>query len=112
MVAISAKAKASPRREDNTQPTAIRPAAPPKIMTANNAVKVGSIREKRVLFAKLVLDMEKTATDRMGMTANNPTTSAKSGKTKPGTDVRMEQMMNMITQVVVVKSEKARHLLR
>jgi hypothetical protein len=98
--------------EDNTQPTAIRPVAPPKTITANNAVKVGSMREKSVLFAKLVLDMEKTATDRMGMTANSPTTIAKSGKTNPGTDAKIEQMMNMITQVVVVKSEKARHLLR
>jgi hypothetical protein len=79
---------------------------------ANSAVKVGSLSEKRALLAKLVLDMENTATALSGMTAKSPTTIAYPGKRKPGMKERKEQMMKMITHVVVVNSEKAKHRLR
>jgi hypothetical protein len=107
------KAKANPISDDNTRPTMTPPATAPKTRMAETAVKVGSVSVKSILLAKLVLDIANTTSDRMGITANNPTIMAKTGKTKSGTaNARIEHPKKTITQVDIVKSEKARHLLR
>jgi hypothetical protein len=106
-------AKANPTSEDKTRPTMTPPATAPKTRMAESAVKVGSVSVKSVLLAKLVLDIANTTSDRIGITAKNPTIMAKPGKTKSGTtNARIEDPRNTITQVDIVNSEKARHLLR
>jgi len=110
---MRAKAKANPISEDSTRPTMTPPAIAPKARMAENAVNVGSASVKSILLAKAVLDIANTTSDRMGITAKNPTITAKSGKTKSGTTkARIEDPRNTMTQVDIVKSEKARHLLR
>jgi hypothetical protein len=107
------KAKAKPISDDNIRPTMTPPATVPKTRIAETAVKVGSVSVKSILLAKLVLDIANTTSDRMGITANNPTITANPGKTKSGTTkARIEDPRNTITQVDTVNSEKARHLLR
>ena len=110
---ISAKASVNPRTDDKTHATITLPRERSKNRTTRNAVKLGSSTVKSVLSAKLVFDIEKTAIDRSGMTANSPTMTAKSGKTNPGTaSARTEDRMKTKTQMVIVKSEKAMHLLK
>lgn len=106
-------AKANPISEDNTRPIMTPPAKVPETRMAENAVKAGSVSVKSILLVKLVLDIANTTSERIGNTAKNPTIMAKPGKTNSGTtNARIEDPRNTITQVDIVKSEKAMHLLR
>jgi len=113
MTEINPKARANPRIDESTHATKTFPADELKNKTAKKAVRLGSNSVNRVLSAKLVLDIEKTAIDLSGITANRPTTTANAGKTKSGTArVRSEVRIKTTTHVIMVKREKAKHLLK
>jgi hypothetical protein len=113
MRAMSANAIAKPRIDERTQATTIFPANPENRRAARNAVRLGSSNANKVLSAKLVSDIEKTATDLRGITANMPTIMAKAGKANCDIiSAKNDDNTKTRTQMIMVKSEKARHLLK
>ena len=110
---MKAKANVNPTIEDSTKPVAIRAYGRPNTATTERTVRLGSMSVKRVLLAKLVLDIENIARARGGITANSPSMTAKSGKMNLRSKIATnEENKKINTQVAVVKSESARHLLR
>jgi hypothetical protein len=113
IVKINAKANAKPTVEASKRPVSIRPAGRPNTSITVNATRHGSRRANTNLLAKLVIEIENTARALGGITANNPTMIAKSGKINLGSRTAMTALIkNTETIVIVMKSERARHRLR
>jgi hypothetical protein len=109
MVVINAKANARPTVEASKRPVTIRVAGSAKKTTTVSTISVGSRREKTARSRKPSLDMEKTANDLGGITANSPTIIAKSGKINLGSKAEMiEPKMKIRTTVVSENKERAK----
>jgi hypothetical protein len=82
-------------------------------MIAKSTVRLGSMSVKVALLEKLVLDKENIASARGGITAKSPSIMAKSGKMNLWSKIAMtEPIKKTTTQVIMVKSDSERHLLK
>jgi hypothetical protein len=107
---ISPNDKTNPTVDAKTRPATIRQIGNPSTNIVVATVALGSRRVKTVRPRKLVLDIEKTARALNGIVANNATIMAKSGNMNlESKRDRIALKRKTATQIVVVKSESARH---
>ena len=102
-----------PVRDDKTRPVVNLDTERPRSRIPKITDSVGSINVNINRFRKLVLDMEKTASVRIGIIANNPMTAADTGKSKLfNRSDTMEPIKRKKTHVEIVNSENARQRLK
>jgi hypothetical protein len=102
-----------PVRDDRKRPVVSLETERPRRRIPKITDRVGSINVNTNRFRKLVLDIEKTASARIGIMANIPITTADTGNSKLfNTSDTMEPMKRKKTHVEIVNREKARQRLK